>query len=307
MNLNSIIPLDFASKVRWRMKFQRNRIFITLSDKLRVREYASLYDVKCAPVLYQTNDPLTIPFESLPDKYMIKANHGWNWNILHADGLFYDFRGGEDIISSDGTILNQKLTEKYILSKEEVVDICFKWLNSRHKAGWAYEQISPMIFVEPFLQPADGKELKDYRFYTFNGKVKTISVGSAFYRGNSLDVFFDCNWRVKKLSVDNRVLPKIIPDKPKHFKSMISKAEALGNNINFVRVDFYDTQEELTLGEITLYPMAGKSSLTACPIFNQSLSDEWKLFLGDYFIAFLYSWLIPVKQKAKFLKRKWAN
>ena len=71
------IDVNFSAKVRWRMKFDRNPLLVTLQDKYRVREYARLKGVKIAKLLYVTDRPKTIPFGELPKNYLIKANHGY--------------------------------------------------------------------------------------------------------------------------------------------------------------------------------------------------------------------------------------
>ena len=94
----------FADKVRWRMARDRNPLFLTIQDKYRVRDYAAERFVKTAELLYVTQDPQTIPFETLSESYFIKAGHGWGWNILCLHGDFYYFKSGQEIVDPEGAI-----------------------------------------------------------------------------------------------------------------------------------------------------------------------------------------------------------
>src|SRR5512134_3795106 len=80
---------DFSWKTRWRMKNDRNPLFVVVQDKYGVKEYAQQKGVRIAETYYVTDKPQTIPFDSLPANYFIKANHGSKWNIYCNDKVFY--------------------------------------------------------------------------------------------------------------------------------------------------------------------------------------------------------------------------
>ena len=82
-------PKDFSWKMRWRMRHDRNPLFVTVQDKYKVKEYAQKRSVRTAELLYVTDKPETIPFDSLPENYFVKANHGCDWNILCKAGKLY--------------------------------------------------------------------------------------------------------------------------------------------------------------------------------------------------------------------------
>lgn len=81
--------LDLAAEIRRRMKYDRNPLITWLQDKLAVKKYAAKMGVPSAKVLFETVKPETIPFDELPEKCFIKANHGRNWNILKYEGRFW--------------------------------------------------------------------------------------------------------------------------------------------------------------------------------------------------------------------------
>ena len=280
-SLRTLLPLnvDFAAKVRWRMRFDRNPLLITLQDKYALREYADSRGVKTPRLLHLTDCPETIPFDDLPLRYMIKATHGRAWNILCFDSELYPFGDGCNLINQDGSLLNTEAAAKYKLSRSEAVKLCKYWLAQKYNSReWAYQFIYPRILVEELLVPKDNTILKDYRMYTFRGAVKAINVGSALYRKTHTNVFFDAHWKEFKLTKYREQIPCPLPEVPEVLGDMIKVAEKIGHDMDFTRIDLYDTPQGIFLGEATVYPEGGGlDSPTSCPAFNKWLGNQWAL------------------------------
>lgn len=264
---------DFAYKVRLRMKYDRNRLFITLPDKYAVKAYAHERGVKTAEVYYVTTEPETIPFGELPETYFVKANHGWNWNILHRDGSFYFFNN-EPAMSLPKA---EALPPKSELSQAQCVQLCKTWLTSVYNPNeWVYQMIEPKIFVEETLEDAYYPEMSDYRFFAFDGVVKVIEFDNDAYRRADKGFFVDRAWREFRISAAET--PSQKPPRPENLDELIGVAERLSEGIDFVRVDLYNTTKGVYLGEMTLYPQAGEiRTPTYNPKFNQWLGDQWTL------------------------------
>ena len=169
--------VDFAAKVRWRKRFDHNPRHSKIQDKLAVKDYAANFGIYSAKVFYRTKNPETIPFDQLPDNCFIKANHGCSWNILCLNRKFYYFKNGTSIIDESGSISANSLHGQ-LISTSKVKSLCKKWLSKKYNSSeWAYQQIDPWIYVEEIIAQADGSEVFDYRFYTFNGKEACLSIG----------------------------------------------------------------------------------------------------------------------------------
>ena len=243
----------FGWKVRWRMRYDHNPVFIELADKYLVKAFAKERGVRTAQLFYTTDQPETIPFDSLPETYFIKANHGCGWNMLCKERHFYsyhtnvDFRGDNNI-------------KQYVLSREEVIQLCKARLKQRYSCHeWAYQHIVPKIIVEERLFPRKGTELIDYKFYTFDGKAILVDVLSSTSRQNHEDFFLNMNWQaVDPAYIYAHNLSERIPEKPETLQEMIRVAEMLGRGLDFVRVDLNDTTLGIVLGEMTLYPEGGR-------------------------------------------------
>ncbi len=261
------------------MRFDRSPILVTVQDKFAVREYARAFDVRCAPLLHVTEDPATIPFDALPPDCMIKATHGWNWTIARTTSGFYLFGDGSRMPPHTSPTAYPALDARQRLDIDEVIALCTQWLASRHNSNeWAYQHMTPRILVEETLVPREGSELLDYRLYTFRGQVRAINLGSARLRREKANVFLRPDWSLIPLTRYRESLPQEIPPCPGTLAHMIDIARRLGEHIDFVRIDLYDTTRGVLLGEMTVYPNAGtRDRPSGCPVLDAWLGAQWSM------------------------------
>lgn len=278
--------LPIAAKIRWRMAFDRNPLHSMLQDKLAVKRYAHEHGVPTAEVLFETDNPEHIPFDQLPGKCFIKANHGCNWNILKSGDEYYNFVNGEGIITHDGFYLTGHLADNR-LAHEDVREIFKQWITQRYRPiEWAYNNIIPTIFGERIIEPQPGKETMDYRCFTFKGKVAAISIGSPSMRKKNENIFFDAHWNKITLENNFEKEPETIPAKPPFLAEMIAATARLGQDYDFLRIDFFADQSRCYLSEITIYPNGGQDNRpTSDERFNVYLGNQWKMTLSQWFQA----------------------
>lgn len=264
----NLSPKDFSWKLRQRMKYDHTPLFIEVQDKYKAKAYAQERGVETAEVYYVTDQPETIPFDSLPEKYFIKASHGCGWNILYEGGKYYNWVSGEALIERD--------LSKSIVTREKSIRLCKKWLRTTYSRDqWAYRYIKPLIMVEEKLEPRDDLAVIDYRCFVFDGEVKVINQDSPMYK-MGIDLFVDANWKPFDLPRHYEVAPDPIPEKPERLDEIVKTAEKLGEGFDFIRIDLYDTSKGIVLGEMSLYPEAGElNTPTTDPDFNQWLGDQW--------------------------------
>lgn len=246
-------PGTFNEKVLHRKFFTDKEIFTELEDKVKVRNYVEeKVGSEILPEAYfVTEKPEEIPFEELPQKFAVKANHGCGWNEIIENKEDADF---------------QKIKQK-----------AEKWLNQTYgKDGqYWYHDIEPKILVEEYLENSNGELPRDYKFYVFDGKVQYIHVD--FNRGtkNQSRTIFDRNWSLQDFELLYPKGPEI--EKPGNIDKMIQIAEKLGEDINFVRVDLYNIDEqEIKFGEITIGPGSGRSQIRP-KTGDYKLGKHWKI------------------------------
>ena len=231
LNLKS--PVSFNEKLMWLKinNYYNNKLVWRCSDKLLVREYAKEKGIKDKNLtkiygVYQNAEQIN--YNDLPRKFALKCSHGCGFNIICNDKKNFD-----------KTLANKKLN---------------KWI--KEKFGFAsaenhYTHIKPNIFSEEYIDSNIGFPY-DYKLYCFFGKPKLVLVCSSREENLRLN-FFDLNWNEllygkKEYRNTNKI------NKPTKLNEMIEYAKILSKDFPFVRVDFYEYNNRVILGEMTFTP-----------------------------------------------------
>ena len=110
--------------------------------------------------------------------------------------------------------------------------------------------IKRKIFAEEYI----GKDLKNYKFLCYSGKPKYVYV-SIKENNKKYRNFYDMNWNFLNFSCLSEPHPTYVYKKPKFFELMKEYSMKLSKNFKFVRVDLYELENEIRLGELTFIPM----------------------------------------------------
>ena len=250
--LNLENPKTFNEKLQWLKLYDRNPTYTELVDKYKVRKYISdnIGDEYLIPLIGVWNKFEEIDFSKLPNQFVLKCTHD-------SGGL---------IICTDKNKLDIEAARKKI-------NRCLK--RNHYYAGreWPYKNVKPRIICEKYMVDESGIELKDYKFMCFNGEVKCSFVCLNRNSPNGLNVdFYDMDWNSMPFERHYPSSGSTIP-RPKNFDKMIEIAENLSKNIPFVRVDFYEVDEQLYFGELTFYPGAG---------FEKFSPESYDYLLGSW-------------------------
>ena len=231
LNLNN--PTLFNEKLMYLKlhDYKNNQLVSDCSDKIKVREYLQEknLDFLLTNVYQIVEDANLIDFDALPDKFVLKCNHGCGFNIICTDKANFDKKAA------------------------------IKQLNEWKKTKYGYESceihyfsIKPLIFAEEYIASDEGIMPNDYKIYCFNGKARIILVCSE--REESLKLtFFDINWNELNYGTEAFKATKPVK-KPKHLNKMLEYAEKLAQPFKFVRVDFYEEEDKILFGELTFTP-----------------------------------------------------
>lgn len=124
---------------------------------------------------------------------------------------------------------------------------------------WPYKNVPHRILAEELIENNKDGELKDYKFFCFNGKPRFLKVDFGRYSEHHAN-YYDLNWNL--LPFGESEFPYIeahIEKKPLNFNKMVSIAQQLSKGHKFLRVDLYNVDGKIYFGEITFFPASGLS------------------------------------------------
>ena len=185
----------------------------------------------CVPIIKIYNESKEIKLEDLPDKFVLKCNHGSGMNILCNNKSNFDLEKAK-------YFLNKWKSINYGLISSE-----FQYLNVNRK-----------IFSEIFLKD----NIEDYKIYCFHGSPKFIRV-QKHIDGiiGKINNYYDLNWKLTDIETGLPGFyrrPDIFFEKPKNLDLMIEYSRKLSEDFVFVRVDLYNINGKIYLGEMTFAP-----------------------------------------------------
>ena len=254
--LNLDAPETFNEKIQWLKIYDRKPGHIVMADKYRAREHVAMAigQEYLIPLIGVWDKPEDIDFNQLPNQFVLKCNHN------SGEGM-YICKNKSALKSTDiikiRNALNKGLKQDYYKGGRE----------------WPYRDISRKIICEKYMEDNETKELRDYKFFCFNGKVKCFKVDFDRFATHRANYY---NPSGKILTCGEVICP---PDfqrdikMPKNLKQMVNLAERLSANEPFLRVDFYEVNGQIYFGELTFFPASG---------FGKFVEEEWDYTLGEW-------------------------
>ena len=232
-DIDLVSPKDFCEKLQWLKLFYRDPKMPICSDKYRIREYLQECDLEflANDLIGVYDDARDIDFDALPDKFVAKANHGSGWNLICKDKSKLDWKGSVKLMNS--------------------------WLKldlSVFGREWNYHEIEPRIVIEKFIEH---EPLNDYKFMCFNGKPLYMQLNNDYQGKHYVDFYELEGWKHLPFTYGPYKISDRIIDKPPMYDKMFELAEKLAQRFPFVRVDFYNYDDVIILGELTFFPGGG--------------------------------------------------
>ncbi len=249
--LNLQNPKTYNEKLQWIKLYDRKPEYIVYADKYKVRDYiaATIGEKYLIPLIGMYKKAKEIPWNDLPNRFVLKCNHASGTNIICKNKKELDIATSE-----------KKLT---------------RWLKKNAYWGareWCYKDIEPCIICEEFIETRDGNTPDDYKFMCFNGIPRLIQVHHDRYGNHTLD-YYTPEWERANLKrIDANTSSKTIP-KPDNLEEMLEIARTLSKDMYYARIDLYNVDGKIYFGEITMYPTGGFSTF-------EDYNDD--LLLGSY-------------------------
>ena len=230
-------PKNFNEKIQWLKLYDSTPIKTRLADKYLVRDWIKekIGEEYLIPLLGVYDNFEDIDFDKLPNQFVIKCNHGSSYNIIVKD--------------------------KSQLNLEDAKNKVNKWMreNFAYRAGYElhYRDIEPKIIIEEYISNNE-KNLYDYKFWCFNGKVKYMQFRDDF-SSNLKMVFYDLDWNKQTFYYDHPLYDNDL-EKPNNFNEMVEIAKNLSKDFSFVCVDLYRLNNgKVYFGEMTFTRSSGSA------------------------------------------------
>ena len=190
-----------------------------------------------------------IDFNSLPEQFVLKCTH-----------------------DSEGLVIVKEKSQLNVEEAKEKIETALKQNFYYIGREWPYKNVKPRIIAEKYMEDHVDRELRDYKFFCFDGEPKLMFVASGRSLGHTKFDYFDLEFN--HLDIKQKYPNANAPvRKPATFEKMIEFSKILSKGFPHVRVDFYEVDGKLYFGELTFYHFSGLMPFKP---------EKWDKILGDY-------------------------
>jgi hypothetical protein len=233
LHLNN--PRAYSEKIQWLKLYGQLEQYAPYVDKYDVRKYIedTIGPEYLVPLIGVWSEFDDIPFDEMPEQFVLKATHGQGYNFVCRD------KSALDLPSLRETATSWTSQNFYRAEREP-----------------QYRYLRPRLIAEVYLEDESGS-LRDYKFPCFDGEPYMVQV-IGDRRTGMTENLYDRAWNLLP------VLEKGYPNargaiaRPTLLDDMLNIAAKLSAGFPFVRVDLYCTGERIYFGELTFTPASGK-------------------------------------------------
>ena len=230
-------PVTYTEKLQWLKLHDQRPEYTSLVDKYEVKQFVaerigSQYVIQTLGVWNKFED---IDFDSLPEQFVLKTTHDSGGVVICKDKRSFDLKHARKVINKS-------------------LNSCFYAIYRE----WPYKNVKPRIIAEKYMEDSTTKELRDYKFFCFDGKVKALFIASDRQKSGEETKFdfYDENYNHLPF-LNGHPNAAIPPVKPSGFEDMKILAEKLSYGFPHVRVDLYEVDGSIFFGELTFCHWSG--------------------------------------------------
>ena len=246
-------PKSYSEKLQWLKVYDRKPIYTTMVDKYEAKQYVAkkIGDEYIIPTLGVWDKVSDINFDALPDQFVLKCTHDSGGLVICPDKSKLD-------IDEAKKKLAHSLKQNFFWSGRE----------------WPYKNVKPRIIAEKYMVDESGYELKDYKFFCFDGEPKALFIASdRQVEGEETKFdFFDMEFNHLPFTNGHPNAPHPVK-RPDSFEKMKELAATLSEDIPQLRVDFYDINGQIYFGELTFFHHSGLETFDP---------EEWDYKFGEW-------------------------
>lgn len=227
-------PKTYNEKLNWLKLHDRNLLYSRMVDKYEAKEYVAeiIGNEYIVPTLGVWEHFDDIDFDTLPEKFVLKCTHD-------SEGL---------VIVKDKSKLDKAVAKEKI---EAALKLNFYYIGRE----WPYKDVKPRIIAEEYMEDHVNGELRDYKFFCFDGEPRAMFIASD--RGKDATKFDYYDLDFNHLDLKQHYPNAGNVRKPETFDKMIELSKVLSKGMPHVRVDFYEVDGKLYFGELTFYHFSG--------------------------------------------------
>ena len=250
LDLNN--PKTFSEKIQWLKLYDRKPIYTDLVDKYEAKRIVGeiIGEKYIIPTLGVGDRFDDIDFELLPNQFVLKCTHDSGGLVICKDKSKFDVSKAKSII-------------------ENCLKHSFYW----GQREWPYKNVKPRIIAEKYMEDSITEDLRDYKFFAFDGEVKALFIATERQtEGETKFDFFDSDFNHLNFTNGHPNAEKM-PLKPQNFDLMKTLAAELSRGIPHVRVDFYEVNGKVYFGEMTFSHWSGMMPFDP---------EEWDYKFGNW-------------------------
>lgn len=255
--LNLRNPKYYGEKIQWLKLYGGLEELGDFVDKYEVRKYVAekIGEEYLIPVIGVYDSVAEVDFDSLPEKFVLKCTNGSQSVLICKDKASFDVD----------------------FAKKEMQ----KWLDDnfyKMKKEPQYKNVRNRILIEKYMEDDSG-ELRDYKFYCFEGKPLWYAIFSGRFSDKTVDSYTidgtflpDCKNGGPKVKSSKNPLPRL-----KNLDEFVQLCEKLAEPFSAVRVDFYMINGRIYFGELTFTDGAGSEPILPLDIYDVAFADRLPL------------------------------
>ncbi len=230
-------PQTYNEKLNWQKLYDHNPLYTTMVDKYAAKEYVAniIGNQYIIPTIGHWENPEDIEWDSLPNQFVLKTTHD---------------SGGVIVVKDINNLNKEKAINK--------LKNCLKRDNYAVTREWPYKNVHRRVIAEHYMEDEKTGELRDYKFFSFDGEVKAMFISQD--RGKAGEEvkfdYFDADFNHLDIHQYHDA-GRSIPEKPSCFDEMKMLASKLSKGLPQVRVDFYEVNGKVYFGELTFFHHGG--------------------------------------------------
>lgn len=234
-SLNLDNPKSYSEKLQWLKLYDKHPEYTKLVDKVDAKGYvASIIGEKyIIPTIGVWDTVEEILWEYLPNQFVIKSTNDSGGVVVCKNKSELDIKSAKDKLKGLGGRDYTKYNKEY-----------------------PYKNVPHRFIAEEYLEDESGFELKDYKFFCFDGVPKFLFVATGRQQHDTRFDFFDTDFNHLPV-LNGHPNADVCPIKPDNFEEMLMIASKLSKGFPHVRIDLYNVRGEIFFGEFTFFHWSG--------------------------------------------------